>query len=86
MQVRRIGAPDSCAGYRMEEVSSIVVGILVLVLGFVGLILASGALDNEIYIFGLGLAGFAVIFEVGLIRAHFDRKEAALRGRAGSHV
>lgn len=70
----------------MEEVSSIVVGILVLVLGFTGLVLASGALDNEMYIFGLSLAGFAVIFEIGLIKAHFDRIDAARRGGAGSHV
>jgi hypothetical protein len=69
----------------MEEVSSIVVGILVLVLGFVGLVLAAGALDNEIFIFGLSLVGFAVFFEFGLIRKHFDRHEAA-RARSRDHV
>ena len=70
----------------MEEVSSIVVGALVLILGVIGLVLASGALDSEIYVFGLSLAGFAVVFEIGLIRAHFDRKEAARSGGAGHHV
>lgn len=70
----------------MEEVSSIVVGVLVLILGFTGLVLASGALDNEMYVFGLSLAGFAVIFEMGLIKAHFNRSDAARRGGAGTHV
>lgn len=70
----------------MEEVSEIVVGLLVLVLGLTGLVLASGALDNEIYIFGLSLAGFAVVFEIGLIKAHFDRKERGARGGSTGHV
>ena len=70
----------------MEEVSSIVVGALVLILGVIGLVLASGALDSEIYIFGLSLAGFAVVFEIGLVRAHDDRKDAARSGGAGHHV
>jgi hypothetical protein len=69
----------------MEEVSDIVVGAIVLVLGLVGLILASGALDGEMFIFGLSLAGFAVIFEFGLIRAYFDRKETARSAGAGHH-
>lgn len=61
------------------------VGLLVAVLGFVGLIMASGALDNEIYIFGLSLAGFAVVFDFGLVRRHFDRADAA-RAKAKHHV
>jgi hypothetical protein len=69
----------------MEEVSDIVIGLLVLVLGFVGLVLASGALDNEMYVFGLSLAGFSLLFEFGLIRRYFDRKDAA-RIRSGEHV
>ena len=70
----------------MEEVSEIVVGLLVLVLGLTGLVMASGALDNAIYIFGLSLAGFTVVFEIGLIKAHFDRKERTARGGATGHV
>ena len=69
----------------MEEVSDIVVGVLVLVLGMIGLKLASGALDDEIYVFGLSLAGFAVLFVFGLIRRYFDRKDAAARVRAGGN-
>ena len=69
----------------MEEVSDIVVGVLVLALGLIGLKMASGALDDEIYVFGLSMALFAVLFEFGLIRRYFDRKEAAVRVRAGEH-
>jgi len=70
----------------MEVVSSIVVGALVLVLGLVGLVLASGALDAEMYVFGFSLAGFASLFGFGLIRAHYDRLEAAQRAEGGRHV
>lgn len=58
-------------------VSDLLVGLLVAVLGLVGLFLAAGALDDEIFIFGLGLAAFAVLFDLGLIKAHFDRRERA---------
>ncbi len=61
----------------METVSDVVVGLLMLVFGVIGLVLASGALDDEIFIFGLSLAAFAVVFELGLVKHHFDREEAA---------
>ncbi len=70
----------------MEFVSSILVGALVLLLGLVGLILASGAMDGGMYVFGLSLAGFAAAFGFGLIRAHYDRIDAARHEGAGSHV
>ena len=60
------------------------VGLLVGILGLVGLILASGALDEEMYIFGLSLAGFAVVFDIGLVKRHYDRIDAARAG--GEHV
>lgn len=62
------------AGARMSDV---IVGALMAVLGLVGLFMAAGALDNEIYIFGLSLAGFAFVFLLGLVRAHYDRLAAA---------
>ena len=68
----------------MESISEIVVGALVLVLGLVGLVLASGALDGEIYLFGLSLAGFAALFELRLIKRHFDRIDDA-RHAGGRH-
>jgi hypothetical protein len=67
----------------MEVISEYVVGTLVLVLGLVGLVLASGALDGEMYLFGLSLAGFALVFEIRLIKRHFDRIDAARH--AGGH-
>jgi hypothetical protein len=81
----RIQQWESSAEQAMEEVSDIVVGVLVLVLGLIGLKMASGALDDEIYVFGLSMALFAVLFEFGLIRRYFDRQEAAARARAGTH-
>lgn len=61
--------------------------VLVLVLGLTGLVLASGALDDEMYVFGLSLAGFGVVFDLGLVKRHFDRLDAARHaGRGGSHV
>ena len=59
------------------EPSDLVVGLLMTVFGVIGLFLASGAFDNEMYVFGLSLAVFAALFDVGLIRRHFDRVEAA---------
>lgn len=67
-----------------EQTSDLVVGLLVLILGLVGLVMASGALDDAIYVFGLSLAGFAVVFEIGLVKRHFDRLDAARQG--GEHV
>lgn len=63
-----------------DDISGVLVGALVAVLGMVGLFMASGAYDNAIFIFGLSLAAFAVIFDIGLIRRHFDRRSG------GRHV
>lgn len=70
------------------EVGDLVVGLMVAVFGLIGLVLASGALDTEMYLFGLALAGFAVLFELGLIRRHFDRLERARHAlvREAPHV
>jgi hypothetical protein len=61
------------------EGSDLIVGLLMSVFGLVGLILAAGATDDEMYVFGLSLAGFAVVFVVGLIKRHFDKQEARRR-------
>jgi hypothetical protein len=58
------------------EISDLIVGLLMSVFGLLGLILAAGATDDEMYIFGLSLAGFAVVFVVGLIRRHYDKQDA----------
>lgn len=67
-----------------DDISGIIVGIMVAILGLVGLVMASGAYDSEIFIFGLSLAGFAVIFDIGLIRRHHDRRALA-RHSGASH-
>jgi len=61
----------------MADTGEFFVGILVAVLGLVGLVLASGALDDEIYLFGLSLAGFAFLFDMMLVKKHYDRADAA---------
>ena len=60
--------------------SDLIVGFLMTAFGIIGLILASGAMDNEMYVFGLALFAFAVVFDIGLIRRHFDRLEARRHG------
>ena len=60
--------------------SDLIVGLLMTAFGIIGLILASGAMDNEMYVFGLALFAFAVVFDRGLIRRHFDRQEARRHG------
>ena len=62
------------------EPSDFIVGLMMLVCGLAGLILASGAMDDEMYIFGLTLFGFATLFEFGLLRRHFDKAEARRHG------
>lgn len=53
------------------------VGSAVAMLGLLGLFLAAGAQDDEMYVFGLSLAGFAAAFVFGLIRVHYNRLEQA---------
>ncbi len=59
------------------EASDIVVGVMVAVLGLLGLTAAAHAHDDEMYVFGLGLAGFAAAFLIGQVRRHYDRAAAA---------
>ncbi|MGE0415176.1 MAG: hypothetical protein AB7O80_00090 [Acetobacteraceae bacterium] len=66
------------------EGSDLFVGLLVTLLGLIGLILGAGATDDGIYVFGLSLAGFSVVFIMGLIRRHFDKQE--LRAKGASDV
>ena len=48
----------------------------------IGLFMASRALDNEIYVFGLALAAFAVLFVLGQIRRHFNEAARVVAGAA----
>ena len=62
------------------EPSDLIVGALMAVFGLAGLILASGAMDDEIFVFGFSLFGFACLFEFGLLRRSFERAEARRHG------
>ena len=68
-----------------SNVSDIVVGLMMAVFGLIGLFLISGAADIEMYVFGFALTGFAVCFDFGLIRRHFDRRDA-IRAFARKHT
>jgi hypothetical protein len=50
------------------EPGDYVIGILVVISGAVGVLLALHALDLEMEVFGLSLAGFAVAFLLGQVR------------------
>jgi hypothetical protein len=70
------------------EASDLIVGLLMAALGLIGLLLASGAQDDEMYVFGLSMAGWAIVFVFGLMRRHFDRADAAhvaVRTRGARH-
>ncbi len=67
--------------------SDLIIGLMMALFGLIGLFLAAGAMDAEMYVFGLSLTGFAVVFDFGLIKRHFDRQDAALVvSRTMSHV
>lgn len=67
------------------QLGDFVVGFMVLVLGILGLFVAAGALDIEMTIFGWSLVAFSVLFNLGLVKGHFDRQEA-VRAEARDHV
>jgi hypothetical protein len=58
------------------RLSDWIVGIMVALFGLVGLLLAANAYDDEMYLFGVCLAGFAFIFDVGLVKGYYDSKES----------
>jgi hypothetical protein len=62
------------------EAGDLVAGAMMLVFGLIGIMLASGATDNEMYVFGLSLIGFAAVFVFGLIKRHYDKAEMHARG------
>jgi hypothetical protein len=69
------------------EPSDLIVGLMMTAFGLIGLILAGGAWDDEMYVFGLSLFGFASVFVLGLIRRHYDKQaaRAAQRVTRGEH-
>jgi hypothetical protein len=59
-----------------SDMSDLIVGSMMALFGLIGLFLVAGAADGEMYIFGLGLSGFAICFDFGLIKRHYDRRDA----------
>lgn len=69
------------------DVSDLIVGMMMAIFGLIGLLLVARAADNEMYIFGIALSGFAVCFDFGLIRRHYDRCDTRLAAvRNNNHV
>jgi hypothetical protein len=65
-----------------ETASEWFTGLFMAVLGLIGLLMAGGARDIEISVFGFSLLGFSLAFIAGLMRRHFnDRARAAAIGR-----
>ncbi|MDE2335618.1 MAG: hypothetical protein KGK10_13890 [Rhodospirillales bacterium] len=60
-----------------STLSDVIIGVLVACLGLIGLFAAAGALDIEMSIFGWSMAGFALVFILGLIKRHYDEIDAA---------
>jgi hypothetical protein len=60
-----------------------IVGLMMAIFGLLGLVLVSGAADTGMYVFGASLTGFAVVFDFGLLKKHYDRCDQA---RESAHV
>jgi hypothetical protein len=65
----------------MDGTAKWISGGLVGLLGLIGLYLAAGAADRGIYVFGMALAAFAVLFVFALIKQGFDALERESRAR-----
>ena len=55
--------------------------ILGIVSGLVGLFMAAGAHDAGVYVFGIGLMAFSVLFCSLMAKSAFDDVERRIRGR-----
>ena len=58
-----------------------IIGGIVALLGLVGLFMSAGAIDNGIYLFGLALFAFSILYIFRQIKEAFDRAEATGRGQ-----
>jgi len=71
----------------MESFANVLVGLMVAGFGIAGLFLVAGAADSEMFLFGLGSAVFAVAFNFGQVKRHFDKRDAAHGAAQGTtHV
>ena len=58
------------------KLGTIVIMVLVGLVGLLGLFAASHAVDRGMYVFGLVLAAFGVLFDFWLLKGHFDGEAA----------
>ena len=56
----------------MDGTGRWIAGGVVAILGVIGLFLAAGAADRGIYLFGLALFAFAILYVFALIKQGFD--------------
>jgi hypothetical protein len=59
------------------EIGDLIVGLLVIAFSLIGLFLAAGVYGNEMYIFGLALAGWGAVLVFSLLRRHVHRRAIA---------
>ena len=64
--------------------SEIIVGIMMLLFAAIGLIETFNAVDNEMFVFGVSLFGFALVFIIGLIKGRLGNRKAARKSAEGS--
>lgn len=69
-----------------KDAGELVVGMMMGLFGLIGLFLAAGAADDEMLVFGLTLCAFAVCFDFGLIRRHYDRQDRVRAVAKLAHV
>ncbi len=67
----------------MERVSDWIVGGMMTLFGLVGAVMAIGARDEEIFIFGFSLAVFAGIFNWSIYKRQQAARAAAVTVRGG---
>ncbi|MGD9741070.1 MAG: hypothetical protein AB7V53_00415 [Dongiaceae bacterium] len=65
----------------MDGTGRWIAGGAVAILGVIGLFLAAGAADRGIYLFGLALFAFAILYVFALIKQAFDTQERDVKAR-----
>ena len=67
------------------NMSDLIVGLMMAVFGLIGLFLVAGSADAEMYVFGIALTGFAIVFDFGLLKRYYDRRDEARAAARGQH-
>ncbi len=60
----------------MNDLGSYVMALLATIFALIGIILAAFAEDGGMYLFGLSLAAFGILFDFFLLKRHFDAADA----------